>query len=71
MADIAWMIIGFFLASRLPWKITLAAALLFELLTAYLIRDNLALNILMLVAPIEAVKEWQAAGTGYWLTGKS
>lgn len=68
--DLFWMIIGFFLASRLPWKASLAIALLFEATTAYLIRDNLTLNILMLVAPVDAVKDWQAAGTGYWLTGK-
>ena len=49
---------------------TLGIALIFEVFTAYMIRDNLALNILMLVAPIEAVKDWQAAGTGYYLTGK-
>lgn len=68
--DLVWMILGFFMASRLPWKVTLAIALFFEVFTAYMIRDNLALNVLMLVAPIESVKEWQAAGTGYWLTGK-
>ena len=68
--DLVWMILGFFLASRLPWKVTLGIALIFEVLTAYTIRDNLALNILMLVAPIESVKDWQAAGTGYYLTGK-
>ncbi len=71
MADIALMIVGFFLASRLPWKATLAIAVIFELFTGYMIRDNLALNILMLTVPIEAVKDWQAAGTGYWLTGKT
>jgi hypothetical protein len=70
MADIAWMIVGFFLASRLPWKAILAIAVIFELFIGYMIRDNLALNILMLTVPIEAVKDWQAAGTGYWLTGK-
>jgi Protein of unknown function (DUF2585) len=70
VADLGWMIFGFFLASRLPWKVTLALALLFEVFTAWMIRDNLILNVLMLVAPIEAVKDWQAAGTGYWLTGK-
>ena len=68
--DLVWMILGFFLASRLPWKVTLAIALIFELFTGYMIRDNLVLNILMLAAPIEAVKDWQAAGTGYYLTGK-
>ncbi len=70
LADIGWMIIGFFAASRLPWKVTLVLAILFELFTAYMIRDNLTLNILMLAAPVDAVKEWQAAGTGYYLTGK-
>lgn len=70
VADIAWMIIGFFAASRLPWKVTLILAISFELFTAYVIRDNLTLNILMLSAPSGAVKEWQAAGTGYYLTGK-
>jgi hypothetical protein len=70
MADIAWMLFGFFAASRMPWKATLTLAIAFELITAYIIRDNLTLNILMLTAPVDAVKEWQAAGTGYFLTGK-
>lgn len=70
VADLGWMIFGFFLASRLPWQATLALALVFETFTAYMIRDNLVLNVLMLVAPVEAVKDWQAAGSGYWLTGK-
>ncbi|MFZ1477115.1 MAG: DUF2585 family protein, partial [Sphingorhabdus sp.] len=51
LADIGWMIFGFFLGSRLPWKATLALALFFEVFVGYMIRDNLALNILMLVAP--------------------
>lgn len=71
MADIAWMIVGFFMASRLPWKVTLAIALFFEVFVGWMIRDNLALNILMLAAPSEAVKEWQAGATGYWVTGKT
>lgn len=70
VADLGWMIFGFFLASRLPWQVTLSLALLFEVFTAWMIRDNLTLNVLMLASPIESVKEWQAAGTGYWLTGK-
>lgn len=71
MADIMWMIFGFFLASRLPWKATLAIAILFELFAGYMIRDNLALNILMLTAPLESVKEWQSGATGYWVAGRS
>jgi hypothetical protein len=69
LADIFWMILGFFLASRLPWKATLVIALLFEVFVGYMIRDNLALNILMLTAPLESVKDWQAGASGYWVTG--
>jgi Protein of unknown function (DUF2585) len=71
MADICWMILGFFIASRLPWKATMLIALFFELFVGWMIRDNLALNVLMLAAPSEAVKEWQAGATGYWVNGKT
>lgn len=70
LADIAWMILGFFIASRLPWKATLVIALIFEVFVGWMIRDNLALNVLMLTAPLESVKDWQAGATGYWVTGK-
>lgn len=70
VADILWMLVGFLVASRLRWPTTVAIALIFELFAGYMIRDNLTLNILMLTAPVEAVKDWQAAGSGYWLTGK-
>lgn len=62
VADIAWMGIGFALARRLPVWATVGLALAFELLTLLVIRDNLALNVLMLVAPIDAVAQWQAGG---------
>lgn len=62
MADIGWMILGFWLASRLPWKASLALALAFELLTLAIIRDNLTLNVLMLVSPVDAIRDWQAMG---------
>jgi hypothetical protein len=71
LADIVWMLLGFLIASRLPWKVTLAIALLFEVFVGWMIRDNLALNILMLTAPLESVKEWQAGASGYWVTGKN
>lgn len=61
MADCGWMLFGFFVAWRLPWQLTLALAIAFELLTLVVIRDNLTLNVLMLVWPIEAIRHWQAA----------
>jgi Protein of unknown function (DUF2585) len=55
------MIAGFLLASRLPAWNTVAAALALDLTLAYLIRDNLTLNVIMLVHPIDAVKAWQGS----------
>jgi hypothetical protein len=60
VADLLAMVLGFFLASRLPVWVTVALIILFETVTIWLIRDGLALNILMLISPIEAVAEWQA-----------
>lgn len=59
-SDIVFMMIGFFIASKLPWKITVTAAIAMELLALYVIRDNLTLNVLMLLHPIEGIKNWQA-----------
>lgn len=59
MADIGWMAFGFLLASRLPAWVTIALAIGFELMTLALIRDNLTLNVLMLVWPVDAIKVWQ------------
>ena len=60
ISDILWMSLGFLLARRLPVWATAALAIFFELLTLWIIRDNLTLNVLMLVAPIDAVRVWQA-----------
>jgi hypothetical protein len=60
MADMAWMSLGFWVASRLNWRVTAVIAVVFELFTLYTIRDNLTLNVLMLVAPVETIAEWQA-----------
>ena len=62
LADMIWMIVGFGIARRLPVWATVAIALGFELLTLVFIRDNLTLNVLMLVAPVDAIANWQAGG---------
>jgi Protein of unknown function (DUF2585) len=60
VADTAWMVIGWLGARAMRWWQTAALAVAFELFTLWAIRDNLTLNVLMLVSPVEAIKEWQA-----------
>jgi len=62
VADIGWMSFGFYLALRLPVKVTIALALIGEVVAAMVVRDNLTLNVIMLVFPVDAIAEWQAAG---------
>ncbi|MBH5321864.1 DUF2585 family protein [Aurantiacibacter sediminis] len=61
-ADISWMSFGFYLALRLPVKVTVALVLIGEIAAALVVRDNLTLNVIMLLFPIDAIAEWQAAG---------
>ncbi len=60
--DVLSSVVGFYLAARLPWKWTLALAIVIELVLLVTIRDNLTLNVLMILFPIEAIKRWQAGG---------
>jgi hypothetical protein len=62
LADILLCGVGFVLARRLGFRRTVALFVLTEAALAIWIRDNLSLNVLMLIYPMEAVKEWQAAG---------
>jgi hypothetical protein len=57
--DILFMSLGFILASRLSVVASLTLVAASEAMLAFVIRDNLALNILMLIYPIDAIKDWQ------------
>lgn len=62
ISDICMAAGGFFLASRLRVPVSIAAIVATELLMVLFIRDNLTLNIVMLVYPIEAIRLWQKNG---------
>lgn len=59
VSDTLWMVLGFVMAWRLPIWVTVALAVVFELGTGYLIRDNLTLNVIMLLHPFEFIRQWQ------------
>lgn len=62
LSDILYCATGFILARKLGLRRSLVLFGLTELILLAWIRDNLTLNILMLVCPIDAIKSWQSAG---------
>ncbi len=60
MSDIAMMALGFLAARRLPVWASVALALVLELAALIVIRDNLTLNVIMLLAPSDTIRAWQA-----------
>jgi hypothetical protein len=62
VGDVLSAVVGFYLAARLPWKWTVGLVIVIELLLLAAIRDNLTLNVLMILWPIEAIKRWQTGG---------
>jgi hypothetical protein len=62
LSDIGMMAIGFLAARRLPIWASIGLVLALELIPLLVIRDNLTLNIVMLLAPSDAILAWQSGG---------
>jgi hypothetical protein len=62
MSDILMMTLGFLFAWRMRIGITVLAVIVMEAGCALWMRDNLTLNIIMLIHPVDAIKHWQMAG---------
>jgi hypothetical protein len=59
LGDTLAVVVGFALARRVGWRGSVALVAVIELILLVWIRDNLLLNIVMLVYPIDAIKTWQ------------
>ncbi len=61
-SDIAMMALGFLAARKLPLWASVAIVLALELVPLVVIRDNLTLNVIALIAPNPAIQAWQGGG---------
>ncbi len=59
LGDVLCCMIGFELARRIGWRASLVLIVLTEVILLFWIKDNLFLNVVMLIHPIDAVKQWQ------------
>jgi hypothetical protein len=59
IGDIVAFGIGFWVASRLGWRRSIALFVALEAVLLLWIRDSLLLEILMLIYPMDAIRQWQ------------
>jgi hypothetical protein len=62
VVDIITCSLGFLLTRKISAKLSVVLIIVLELFALYFVRDNLTLNIIMLIHPVEAIKVWQLGG---------
>ncbi len=62
LSDVAMMSLGFAIAQKARLRWSIVAVLLMELGMLLCVRDNLTLNVIMLIHPVQTIKAWQMAG---------
>jgi hypothetical protein len=62
LGDLLSCALGFYLTSRLPWKLMLFTYVAVEVGMLIVIKDSLTLNVIMLIHPIDAIRNWQTGG---------
>lgn len=67
VCDTLSMSFGFYLAKSLPLYFIVVYVVFTELLCAYKIRDNLTLNVIQLIHPMDSISRWQ---TNIWVCHK-
>ena len=63
LSDIAMMALGFLLARKMPVWASVAVVLVAELIPLLIIRDNLTLNVWMLLWPTDWLRDWQTGAS--------
>jgi len=62
LGDLGSCLLGFALTTCVRWYWSVVFFIATELVMLFMIRDNLTLNVIMLIYPIDAVREWQSMG---------
>lgn len=62
LSDVLMMAFGFLIAMRMRIRSSVIFAIVVEIGLLLWVRDSLTLNIVMLVHPVESIKQWQLRG---------
>jgi len=62
VSDVGMAALGFLIARFSKVWVTISLIVIFELGCLLWVRDNLTLNVIMLIHPVESIRVWQSVG---------